>query len=93
MATNMMNKHVNDVSAEENLVEIWPDHRCLYDVRSPKFKDRNRRQQSWQQIAKKVNQNGWYIVSIILYELLWSYSVTSSELLSSIFIHKLTRDP
>ena len=29
---------------EEQIVHIWPDYACLYDVRSPEFKNREKTQ-------------------------------------------------
>jgi hypothetical protein len=36
------NEVLNEIVAEEKLVEIWPDHPCLYDVRSADFKNRDK---------------------------------------------------
>ena len=55
MASNSV---LNEVMSEEKLVEIWPDHTCLYDVRSADFKDRDKRQKALEEIALAVNQNG-----------------------------------
>ena len=55
MASNSV---LNEVMSEEKLVEIWPDHPCLYDVRSADFKDRDKRQKALEEIALAVNQNG-----------------------------------
>jgi hypothetical protein len=54
MASNV----VDEIVAEEKLVEIWPDHPCLYDVRSADFKNRDKRQKALQEIATTVDQNG-----------------------------------
>ena len=29
---------LSEIMLEEKLVELWPDHGCLYDVRSPDLK-------------------------------------------------------
>lgn len=52
------NEHLNELLAEEKLVVIWPDYPCLYDVRSPEFKDQDRRQQAMEEIAQKIAQSG-----------------------------------
>lgn len=52
------NEVLNEIVAEEKLVEIWPDHPCLYDVRSADFKNRDKRQKALEEIAIAVNQNG-----------------------------------
>ena len=55
---NESNPLVSDALAEEKLVEMWPDYLCLFDVRSPEFKDRDKRQKALEEIAKEINQNG-----------------------------------
>jgi hypothetical protein len=55
------NVQLTELLAEEKFVEIWPDYPCLYDVRSAEFKDRDRRQQAMEEIAEKINQNGWFL--------------------------------
>ena len=35
---------LSEIMLEEKLVELWPDYGCLYDVRSPDFKNRDKRQ-------------------------------------------------
>ena len=52
------NNALDEIVAEEKLVEIWPDHPCLYDVRSADFKNRDKRQTALEEIAIAVNQNG-----------------------------------
>ena len=52
-----LNSVLNKVIAEKKLVEIWPDHPCLYDVCSADFKDRDKRQKALEEIAMAVNQN------------------------------------
>ena len=61
MATSVnhsVNDMVNDVLLEDKLVELWPDYPCLYDVRSPEFKNRDLRQLAFEEIAKILNQTG-----------------------------------
>ena len=55
MASNSV---LSEVISEEKLVEIWPDHPCLYDVRSADFKDRDKRHKALEEIAMAVNHNG-----------------------------------
>lgn len=57
MASNT-SEQLSELLSEEKLVEIWPDYPCLYDVRSAEFKDRDRRQQAMEEIARKIAQNG-----------------------------------
>ncbi len=45
---------VTDLIAEDNLVELWADYPCLFDVRSTDFKNRDKREQALEQIAAKV---------------------------------------
>ena len=49
---------VNETILEEKLLEIWPEHPCLYDVRSSAFKDRRKREEAIQTIAETLNMNG-----------------------------------
>ena len=49
---------LNEIMLEEKLVELWPDYNCLYDVRSPDFKNRDRRQVAIEEIATKLGHNG-----------------------------------
>ena len=58
MAARQENDMVNEVLLEDKLVEIWPDYPCLYDVRSVDFKNRDMRQQAFEEMAKKLNQTG-----------------------------------
>ena len=62
MASNSV---LNEVMAEEKLVELWPDYPCLYDVRSADFKDRDKRQKALEEIAMAVNQNGNIAIILI----------------------------
>ena len=57
MASNT-SEQLSELLSKEKLVEIWPDYPCLYDVRSTEFKDRDRRQQAMEEIARKIAQNG-----------------------------------
>ena len=59
--TGESNEQLNEPLAEEKLVVIWLDYPCFYNVRSAKFKDRDRRQQAVEEIAQKIAQNGLYL--------------------------------
>ena len=39
----------------EKIVELWPDYGCLYDVRSPDFKNRDKKQVAIEEIATKLS--------------------------------------
>ena len=52
---------VNEVLLEDKLAQLWPDHRCLYDVSSAAFKNRDMRQQAMEEIGRKLDQNGTYL--------------------------------
>ena len=41
---------------EDQIADIWPDYPCLYDVRSPDFKNRELRDNSIQEIAEKLGK-------------------------------------
>ena len=49
---------VHEYMLEDKIVEIWPHFPCLCDVLSPDFKDRDKRQNALESIAKEVNQTG-----------------------------------
>ena len=55
MASNT-SEQLSELLSEEKLVEIWPDYPCLCDVRSAEFKDRDRRQQAMEEIARKISK-------------------------------------
>ena len=61
------NDLVNEVLLEDRLVEIWPDYPCLYDARSTDFKNRDMRQQAFEEMAKKLSQTGTYIETRAIY--------------------------
>ena len=44
---------LNEIMLEEKLVELWPDYGCLYDMRSPDFKNKDKRQVAIEEIAIK----------------------------------------
>ncbi len=43
---------------EDKLIELWPDYPWLYNVRSPDFKDRYKRQLGLEEMSKKMEQTG-----------------------------------
>jgi hypothetical protein len=47
MATSSV---VADAMCEDKIADLWPEYPCLYDVRSPDFKNRNLRDSSIQEI-------------------------------------------
>ena len=49
---------VHEYMLEDKIVDIWPNFPCLLDVLSPDFKDRDKRQNALESIAKEVNQTG-----------------------------------
>ena len=49
---------VSEVILEDQLVDIWPQYPCLYDVRSSEFKNRDARDKALQEIAEKLGQTG-----------------------------------
>ena len=46
---------LREIMLEEKLVELWPDYGCLFDVRSPDFKNRDKRQVPIEEIAIKLS--------------------------------------
>ena len=49
---------VAEAILEDQLVDIWSDYPCLYDVRSPGFKNRESREKAFKEIADKLGQKG-----------------------------------
>ena len=41
----------HDAMLEDQIEDIWPGYPCLYDVRSPSFKNRDLREQALQKFA------------------------------------------
>ncbi len=58
MAANNKSNFLSEAILEESLVDLWPDYPCLYDVRSPEFKDRVKRDSAIHEIAEKLEQEG-----------------------------------
>jgi hypothetical protein len=52
---------VSDIILEDKLVDLWQDFPCLYEVRSPHFKNRDKREAVFTQIAEKLQQTGMFI--------------------------------
>ena len=47
-----------DVLLENKIADIWPEYPCLYDVRSPDFKNRDMREMAYLEIAEKLDKSG-----------------------------------
>ena len=47
-----------DVRLEDKIADIWPEYPCLYDVRSPDFKNRDLREMAYLEIAEKLDKSG-----------------------------------
>ena len=52
---------VADIMLEDKMADLWPDYPCLYDVKSPDFKNRDLRERSFQDIAEKVGKSGKFL--------------------------------
>ena len=49
---------VAEALLEDHLADIWPDFPCLYDVRCPEFKNRDLRENAFEEIAEKLGKTG-----------------------------------
>lgn len=49
---------VAEAMLEDQIADVWQEHPCLYDVRSPDFKNREMRDNSIQEIAEKIGTTG-----------------------------------
>ena len=47
---------IAEAMLEDQLADIWPDYVCLYDVRSPEFKNRELRDRASREIAEKLGK-------------------------------------
>ena len=47
---------VSDALLEDKFVTIWPDHPCLYDVRSVDFRNRDLLQNAMEAIGEQLDQ-------------------------------------
>ena len=45
-------------SLEGDLIELMKDYRCVWDVSCRAFKENQKQQQSWKEIAMKLNKDG-----------------------------------
>ncbi|XP_046863243.1 uncharacterized protein LOC124456987 [Xenia sp. Carnegie-2017] len=50
---------------EDHLADIWPDFPCLYDVRCPEFKNRDLRENAYEEIAEKLGKTVEWVKSKI----------------------------
>ena len=53
---------INDLLKEEKLIELWPEYSCLFNVSSPDFKNRDKRDLTYSEIAEKMQANGTYCI-------------------------------
>ena len=51
---NQTHELVSDVLFKDQLVDMWPQRPCLYDVRSSDFKNRDSREKALEEIAEKL---------------------------------------
>lgn len=51
---------VAEAILEDKLVDLWQEYPCLYDVRSVEFKNRDKRECAFSEIAEKLGQTGMY---------------------------------
>ena len=54
-----------DLRLEDKIADIWPEYSCLYDVRSPDFKNRDMREMAYLEIAEKFDKSGKAYVATI----------------------------
>ncbi len=52
------NELLAEAILEDKLVDIWPEYRCLYDVSSADFRNRDKRERAVTEIASKLGQTG-----------------------------------
>ena len=52
---------VREAILEDKIVDLWPEHPCLYNIRSPDFKNRDLREKAFQEIAEKLEKDGQFI--------------------------------
>ncbi|XP_041860852.1 uncharacterized protein LOC121652246 [Melanotaenia boesemani] len=58
---------VNDYILEDKLVEMWPDYPCLYVVTLSDFKNRDKREQAFKEMAARLDQTvEWVKIKIRL---------------------------
>ena len=51
---------VAEAMSEDQLVDMWSDYPCLYDVRSAGFKNRDSQEKASKEIADKLGQTGLF---------------------------------
>ena len=61
--TEVMNEYI----LEDKLVDLWPNYPCLFDVRSPEFKNRDKRLKAFEEIAKELKQTSKKIFGFKLF--------------------------
>ena len=49
---------VADAILDDKIVDLSPDYPCLYDLRSPDFKNREIREKAFEEIAEKLQKTG-----------------------------------
>ena len=49
---------VADAILDNKIADLWPNYPCLYDVRSPDFKNREIRGKAFEEIAQKMQKTG-----------------------------------
>ena len=49
---------VNEAILEDKIADMWPEYRCLYDVRSSEFKNRDIREKAYREMAEKLQKSG-----------------------------------
>lgn len=49
---------VAEAILEDQIADLWPEYPCLYDVRSPEFKNREMRERALEELAEKLGQTG-----------------------------------
>ena len=60
-----INNVMNEYILEDKLVDLWQNYPCLFDVRSPDFKNRDKRLKAHEEIAKELKQSSKKIFIII----------------------------
>ena len=66
---------VAEAMSEDQLVDMWSDYPCLYDVRSAGHKNRDSREKAFKEIVDKLGQTGLFYLylsfmfSILLFNL------------------------
>ena len=43
---------------EDNLVDLWQEHECLYKVSAGSYRDRDKKRKSLEEIARALQLNG-----------------------------------